>query len=276
MSHPNHISPVYVTFLAVVSVMTVLSAISSILRFVQRKSVGFFWDDWCILGALVFAFGFLVTTTLVATITFAGYHVGEYSMWELNTYMKVWSSLLSRTTFRVLDKSNRGLRTHQIALANNIIYNASITLSKASVLFFYHRIFGVDRTQKLQLRIVSLLLIGYFLSALFGLIFADSPVEAQWNITLPHTSIHNKAFWCSMAVINMCLDLIILAIPQTRVWRLQLSAKRKILLSLVFLLGALSVKLPLPQNLMYSHLLIQTQCDHRQHRPHRLYAHCRC
>lgn len=127
----------------------------------------------------------------------------------------------------------------QIALANNIIYNASITLSKASVLCFYYRIFGIDRAFRLQLHTVGILLVGYFLAAFFGLIFATDPVRAQWDLTIPHSSIHNKAFWCSMAVINMALDLIILAIPQARVWRLKLSFRRRVLVSLVFFLGAL-------------------------------------
>lgn len=127
----------------------------------------------------------------------------------------------------------------QIALATNIIYNASITLSKASVLFLYYRIFGIDRVFRAQLYTVGVLLLGYFLAAFFGLIFATNPARAQWDLTISHTSIHNKAFWCSMAVMNMVLDLIILAIPQARVWRLKLSFKRRVLVSLVFLLGAL-------------------------------------
>ncbi|KAH7303060.1 hypothetical protein B0I35DRAFT_447289 [Stachybotrys elegans] len=40
-----------------------------------------------------------------------------------------------------------------------------------------------------------------------------------------------------MAVINLVLEIILLAIPQTRVWKLQLSKKNKIAVSLVFLLG---------------------------------------
>lgn len=89
--HPDSISPIYVTFLVVASVMTFLSTVCTILRFIQRKSLGFMWDDWCILGALVFAFGFLTTTILVAIVVHAGYHVNEYVLWELNTHMKVFS-----------------------------------------------------------------------------------------------------------------------------------------------------------------------------------------
>lgn len=89
--HPDHISPLYVQFLVVASVMTALSTICTGLRFVQRLSMGFMWDDWCLLGALVFAFGFMITTVLVATLVHAGYHINEYVLWELSTYMKVFT-----------------------------------------------------------------------------------------------------------------------------------------------------------------------------------------
>ena len=88
--HPDRVSSIYVTFLIVASIMTAIATISCILRFVQRLSLEFMWDDWCILGALIFAFGFMTTTILVAIIPHAGYHVTEYAVWELNSYLKVY------------------------------------------------------------------------------------------------------------------------------------------------------------------------------------------
>ncbi|PHH89733.1 hypothetical protein CDD83_5405 [Cordyceps sp. RAO-2017] len=211
--HPDHISPRHVTFLAVASTLTALATTCTVLRFVQRLSIGFWWDDWFILAASAFAIGSLVTIILSATVVHAGYHFAEYAISEINIFMK-------------------------IALANNIIYNASISFSKASVIYFYYRIFGTYRALRLQLRIVSGLVALNFLAAVLGLVFATSPVRAQWDILVPHTTIHNKAFWSSMAIINISLDIVILAIPQARVWRLTLSFRRRVLVSLVFLLGA--------------------------------------
>ncbi|KAK7225806.1 hypothetical protein V2G26_013809 [Clonostachys chloroleuca] len=214
--HPDGISPLYVTCIIEASVMTGLSTLCVLLRFIQRHSTEYGWDDWFILGALVFAYGFLATTVLAATLVHAGYHITGYTIPELETYMK-------------------------IALANNTIYNASMFLSKASVLFFYSRIFSIEKMQKLQLRIIGAVCFGHFLSAVCGLIFAYNPIHAQWTLTIPSTSINQKPFWCASGVINIVLDLIILAIPQARVWRLQLSSRKKILLSLVFLLGGFVV-----------------------------------
>lgn len=116
-------------------------------------------------------------------------------------------------------------------------------MSKVSVLLFYKRIFSIDRKFRVSLGITVFLIVAYFLSAAAGLIFATNPVNAQWKYWLPHTSISDKPFWLAMAVINISLDVVILAIPQTKVWKLQLSTRKKALVSLVFLLGALYVSL---------------------------------
>ncbi|KAF7442273.1 hypothetical protein A1F97_04541 [Pyrenophora tritici-repentis] len=213
--HPDEISHSYVVFIGITSAMTALATACVIARFASRlKTISLWWDDWAILASLVFAYGFLTTTVLVATVGGAGYHISEYSLAQLEKYLK-------------------------IALANNVIYNASITLSKASVLLFYRRMFSVDRRLAISVNITAFILVGYFFAAAGGLIFSNNPIVGQWNLAVPSTSINNRAFWLAMAIVNISLDVIILALPQARVWTLQLSRTRKILISLVFLLGGL-------------------------------------
>jgi len=125
-----------------------------------------------------------------------------------------------------------------LALANNCIYNASITLSKLSVLLLYRRIFAIPSFITWTW-VVGGLLFGYFVAAECGLIFAYNPIQAQWKIWLPHTNINTKSFWLAMAIINILLDVIVLAMPQAQVWKLHQSLRRKIVISLIFLLGGL-------------------------------------
>jgi len=56
---------------------------------------------------------------------------------------------------------------------------------------------------------------------------------------MKYTTFNDRAFWTTMAVINIVLDVMILGIAQFKVWKLRMSARRKLLISLVFLLGAL-------------------------------------
>jgi hypothetical protein len=86
---------------------------------------------------------------------------------------------------------------------------------------------------------MAFFLVGSCLASIFGLIFTTDPVEAQWNVGMAFTSIDTKPFYITMATVNILLDVAILGMVQKKVWRLQLDSRRKLLVSLVFLLGAL-------------------------------------
>lgn len=127
----------------------------------------------------------------------------------------------------------------QICLANNVLHNLSLLFSKLSVLCFYHRILSISKTLRRIILAVGVVVASNCVAAVAGLIFAFSPVNGQWNLKVPSHSIHSKAFWVSIGIINLFLDLGILAIPQSKVWKLNLSTKHRIGLSTVFLLGGL-------------------------------------
>ena len=93
--HPDQVSHKYVVFLGVAGVMTLLATISVILRFTSRRLTLFwYWDDWAILGALVFAYGFLMTTAVVATVGGAGYPITQYSLLQLEKYLQVSDNII--------------------------------------------------------------------------------------------------------------------------------------------------------------------------------------
>ncbi|PLB54710.1 hypothetical protein P170DRAFT_346861 [Aspergillus steynii IBT 23096] len=211
---PDHISPLYVVFLSITGVMTFLSTCCVIARFVSRYyTLSIKWDDWFCLLALVFAYGFLCTTALVATVGRSGFHLMQY------------------TDPLVLEKF------FQITLANNVIYNVSVGLSKISILLFYQRIFAINKAFLFCTWVTVGLSVGACMAAIFGLIFSSNPVQAQWKFWLPHTTINNKSFWIAMGIVNILLDVTVLALPQPMVWRLHQTRQRRILLSLVFSLG---------------------------------------
>ncbi|PHH91883.1 hypothetical protein CDD83_9904 [Cordyceps sp. RAO-2017] len=212
--HPDRISQGYVAFIAVVAVFTLLSSVSVALRFVQRRMLKrWWWDDWSILGALVLAYGILVTTTLVATYGGAGYHINTFSQAQLETYIK-------------------------ICLANNVIYNFAVLLSRLSILFFYGRIFSIEPVVIRALQVLGFVIVAGCIAAAAGFIFSNSPVAGQWNLDIDSTTINLKAFWVSRGILNIVVDVIILAIPQFIVWKLRLSPGRRVAVSFVFLLGS--------------------------------------
>lgn len=87
---PDKISDSYAVCLGLTAMMTFLSTIAVICRFVSRRlTLSVKWDDWTCLGALVFAYGMLIDLALGATIGRAGYHIEDYSMRTLEKYVQV-------------------------------------------------------------------------------------------------------------------------------------------------------------------------------------------
>lgn len=84
-------------------------------------------------------------------------------------------------------------------------------------------------------------LVVYLLASIGGLVFSTNPVQAQWKYWMPHTTIQKVPFYISIGTANLLSDVVILAIPQSRVWKLQQTLRKRISLSLVFLLGGLYV-----------------------------------
>lgn len=95
-AHPTEMARRHVNFLIVQSIMSFVSTLVVLLRFIQRKRLTaakrFGWDDWAILVALVWAYGNLVGAVLDK---WSGYHIWEYApdklIDQLNNFAKVSS-----------------------------------------------------------------------------------------------------------------------------------------------------------------------------------------
>jgi len=88
--HPNKISHSCVVYIIIGSALTFLATLSVMARFFSRiKTVKFWWDDWVMLSALVFAYGFLTTALLISKVGGAGYHIAQYDLNQLRVLLKV-------------------------------------------------------------------------------------------------------------------------------------------------------------------------------------------
>ncbi|KAI0553286.1 hypothetical protein F4679DRAFT_532668 [Xylaria curta] len=218
-SHPNRVSTGYRNYNIISGILTLFSTICVTLRFIQRRRTGnLWWDDWTTLSAFILAFGVFITNILISipSIGAAGYHIDTYSLEQLSTWAK-------------------------IGLAAEVLYNLSVSQSKISVLLFFRRIFSIDTHFLIFMRVMLFFILGITTSSVFGLIFSDNPVQAQWDFSIPHTTINTKPFYIISAIVNILLDAAILGFAQLKVWKLQLDRSRKLLLSLVFLIGGLTI-----------------------------------
>jgi hypothetical protein len=132
---------------------------------------------------------------------------------------------------------------YQIYFWDELIYLSILPLTKISILCFYLRIFPERR-----FRIVTYFVIGlnvcYLIVFVLISVFQCRPLPGAWlhwdgegdykcnNI--------NAQGWAS-AIINMILDIIVMALPLRQLYNLNLSARKKAYVMCMFGLGILYV-----------------------------------
>lgn len=111
--------------------------------------------------------------------------------------------------------------------------------AKSSILLLYHRIFKPSRITVWAIYATLALVISYNISIMFASIFACTPREKYWNITIPGTCIELLSLGVAGSALNLATDLIILCLPMPMVWKLRLPLKQKLAVIGIFATGAL-------------------------------------
>ena len=123
-------------------------------------------------------------------------------------------------------------------------------MTKTSILLFYLRLFGTPGTRpgfRKLLYCTQVLVIMWFTGSLIPGIFRCHPIDNFWDplvIGAPnarHYCTNNNTYYLASSAFNVALDFWILVLPLSIVWTLQLSGRRKVGLSAIFLLGGLYV-----------------------------------
>jgi hypothetical protein len=70
--------------------------------------------------------------------------------------------------------------------------------------------------------------------------FACRPVRAFYTPSVPGTCIDSVKFYWATAVLNVATDLYILILPMPIVWGIQTSLRRKVAITIIFMLGGLT------------------------------------
>jgi len=188
-----------------------LAAISVSLRFLSKHVIktkaGA--DDWLALIALTI---YTVVVALVVRSTIVGRQANALTDPQYVMYLK-------------------------LVYVQSIFYWSIIAACMASVLFLYRRIFITSK-----FRLISLLLVIWsalwWVSGTLVEIFFPSPIPTYWD---PNVSgkwlINYDGFWLAAMVLELVTESIILSLPIRQVSKLQLSRKKKALLSFIFMLG---------------------------------------
>ncbi|KAI6784069.1 plasma membrane protein Pth11-like protein [Emericellopsis cladophorae] len=141
------------------------------------------------------------------------------------------------------------LATDQTSLMARTEYGFTIMLplalgcSKLSFLFFYHRIFAVDRKGAISwfLRALMVLMVLWSIAFCFGTIFeCGTDFGVIWGPTMAMVEkcVDTMLMIYAFCISDFITDAIIILIPVPLIWKLQLPRAKKLATSAIFLLGA--------------------------------------
>ena len=124
--------------------------------------------------------------------------------------------------------------------ALNLLYS-SYQLSKISLCILYKRIF-IFLWFEICCWILIAAFTGYLIGTFITNIFLSIPVQAHWTPTMtPKKVVDQFALYHANIYFNITTDVILLVLPLSVVWTLQMSMARKIGLTGVFAVGVLCV-----------------------------------
>lgn len=120
------------------------------------------------------------------------------------------------------------------------MYNASLAVTKFSILFQYLRIFP-SRSFRLACYIMMAVVATYSVWAIVTGYVNCVPVAKFWNHDLPGSCLSFEAIWFFNASMNIATDVTLLLMPMPMLIKLQLPKMQKVALIGVFAMGILYV-----------------------------------
>ena len=123
----------------------------------------------------------------------------------------------------------------------SVLYIPLMALAKFSLLLFYRRL-SPERWFKWMLWTTMIFVIGYSAALFFALIFACTPLQRNWDITITSGSCANKGgMYLATAGLNAATDVLLLVIPLPMVLQLHVPLSQKIGLVAMFSVGSLTL-----------------------------------
>ncbi|KAI1770179.1 hypothetical protein F4818DRAFT_433705 [Hypoxylon cercidicola] len=209
-------------------VFSVLPIIVVALRFQAKtkSSPRVLWEDWMILFALL-------SCIIYAIFVIIGAAAGGLGR------------PLKRDAFGEPIYDDEFFIFQRVSYVTNAIQMLALGPTKIAVLLLYRRIFGVERHgfNMISLALIALVAV-WTISFFFTNIFTYTPVSDMWtkppgeaHPTFKHATIMYNA----QCFADMALDAIIIMLPLPQIWKLQMTVRRKLQISGIFLLGLITV-----------------------------------
>ena len=197
---------------AFVAVMTAISTIAVILRLIGRRisAAHYGADDFLIIAALVLTYGLNINEIIAVHYGF-GRHQLMLSLDQIKNF------LLNDWTIQ-------------------IIFACAISVTRFSLLIFYHRLFPVKRFTILAV-IIGAILIVWWIGFLFAIVFSCRPIARYWNKAIVDRCINERTLSWGITGSELGVNVIMLVLPIPWLCDLRLASSKKLAIIGIFLLG---------------------------------------
>ena len=129
------------------------------------------------------------------------------------------------------------LNLRQAITAGEILRNSANSCVRLSILHLYLTIFCTTRFRVAVFAMMTTVAC-YWMISLLSLIFLCRPVAYLWDKSIKGgRCLDITATYLSVSVINLGLDLVVIALPMPTLWTLQMPLSRKVAISVIFALG---------------------------------------
>ncbi|KAI0437941.1 hypothetical protein F4803DRAFT_565639 [Xylaria telfairii] len=124
-----------------------------------------------------------------------------------------------------------------------ILNCVTLLLAKAAILLEFSHVFVARRHRNKFFWVCYGMIIAntsLYIATIVAITFSCTPRDRIWKRYLPGNCINFNAFNISIASLHLIFDMLMLLLPQTVIWKLALTKRQKIGLSVVFSVGALA------------------------------------
>ncbi|KUJ14478.1 uncharacterized protein LY89DRAFT_736511 [Mollisia scopiformis] len=183
-------------------------------RFVITRRLG--PDDWFMVAGMIFTLGYLIEI-LYGLKWNIGLHGSE-------------------------DSLNDAVHLLQIVYSIQLTYNTVIYLVKTSIVVFYLRLATVDSSLRKSSLAVAAFLTLFYISSQTTTTLQCLPVQSNWDLVGKYTKkcINTEVYFYVLAVLNIIVDIVILALPINTLKDMKRGTRDKVVLFILFGVGGFS------------------------------------
>jgi hypothetical protein len=191
-----------------------ISTLAVVLRFWSRAgatSLTFWWDDWMILITTIVSHATL-SLNIAWTKIGLGKHIEAVPM----------TAILPSIYF---------------SKAAITLYAVCIWLIKVSAILLFARIFRQSTRFRKVLWFFGAAVTGWFICTAVIPWFNCNPIRKTLDPMVPGVCFERMDWYYASAFLNAAFDLAILLLPMPLIWKLQMTLRKKISITIVFILG---------------------------------------